>query len=929
MLPRHEAAAFDDGGLGDEPRMNGQSLDHLLKPRSVAVVGASERERSVGRAVCRNLLDAGFSGRIHFVNPKHSSLFGRPCHAALGDLDEPVDLAIVATPAAAVADVIAEAAAGGTAAAIVLTAAIADGGRSAADRVLRTASESGMRIIGPNCLGVLTPSIGLNASFAHISALPGRLAFISQSGAILTSVLDWAVARQVGFSSMASIGNALDVAFADLIDYFAADRGTSAILLYVESVQDAPAFVSAARRAARIKPVIVMKVGRYPEGARAALSHTGALAGSDAVYDAAFRRSGLVRVYSLEELFDAAAILGLERSIDGEGLTIVTNGGGAGVIAADCLHETGGRLAQLDARTRTALDAALPGTWSHANPVDIIGDADGPRFGSALKTVLDDPQTHAALVIRCPTSIASAEETARSVVDAIAEHRQTFGRNKPVLTCWLGQKTVAQARAEFEDAGIPTFESPEDAVRAFMHMISLARTRETMMRTPRFSQQDFPVDRPAAEAVVAAARRDGRSLLSETESKALLSAYGIRVAPTTVATTPAEAGAIVEGLLSSADAPAGCVLKIASPDITHKSDVGGVRLGIRSGAAAREAAEDMLRSVAESRPDARIEGIAVEPMIDPAGAHELIVGIGRDPTFGPVLLFGAGGTAVEAIDDKAVELPPLDELLAQGMIGRTRISRLLSGYRNRPPADLAAIAEVLIRLARLAEDLPDVAELDVNPLLADAAGVVALDARVVLTKEAADPSRAAEHLAIAPYPEGWDEDIRDAGGGTVHLRPILPTDEHLYPAFFDRVSQGDIRLRLFSPRRHFTHGDFARWTQIDYRREMAFVALDARSGDLLGVSRIASGLDPQSAEFAILVRSDVQGRGIGYALMRKLIAYARARTLDRLCGTVLRDNTCMRSLCRALGFTESWTVEGPDTVLVEMNLTEAAGRRPQ
>ena len=921
LRQRHRAEAARAGRpAGGKLDTERQPLDRVFRPRSVAVVGASPRERSVGRAVCQNLLAGSFSGALRFVNPRHTEVLGHPCLASVSELPEAPDLAIIATPAATVADVASELAGIGTGAAVVLTAGIDAAGNS---RLKAIVAESGMRIVGPNCLGVLSPSIGLNASFSHLAAQAGRLAFISQSGAILTSVLDWAVAGGIGFSAMVSIGNALDVRLGDLIDHFASDRETSAILLYVESVQDAALFMSAARRAARTKPVIVMKAGRYPEGAKAALSHTGALAGSDAVYQAAFRRAGIVRVLSLEELFDAAEILSLERPFTGEALTIVTNGGGAGVIAADCLHETAGHLSAITEDTKNALDAVLPKTWSRANPIDIIGDADGARYRDALKIVLDDPGNHAVLVIRCPTSIASSEETARAVIDAVAEHRKAGTKQKPVLTCWLGEATAGAARHLFGQARIATFESPEDAVRALMHMISLARVRETMMSMPRLSQQDFAVDRQAAQAVIAPVRQDGRTLLMEAESKALLAAYGLRVAETVVARTPEEAGGLVAQMMSAPHAPAACVLKIVSPDITHKSDVGGVRLDIRSAEEARSAAADLLRAVGERQPEARLLGIAVQPMIDRKGAHELIAGIARDAAFGPVILFGAGGTAVEVVDDKAIDLPPLDDLLAKAMISRTRVARLLAGYRHRPPANLDAISETLIRLARMAEDLPEIAELDINPLLADADGVIALDARVVLT----DPKRriagGADHLAIAPYPEGWREDFRDREGRLVHLRPILPTDERLYPEFFEKVTERDIRFRLFAPRRNFSHADFARWTQIDYRREMAFVAIADRSGDLLGVSRLVRDAHGEAAEFAVLVRSDMQGRGIGFALMRRLIDYARARSVKALHGEVLRENSCMRALCRALGGRETAAPDGSDSIIAELDLTGA------
>lgn len=896
------------------------SFDCIFKPNSVAIVGASDREGSVGGAICRNMLEAGFAGDLWFVNPHHAPLFDRPCYPGSAALPGVPDLVVIATPTPAVPGILAAFGQRGTRASVIISAGFEAEDDGLRKRSLAEAGRYGMRILGPNCLGVLVPSSGLNASFAHLPAQDGRLAFISQSGAILTSVLDWATARDIGFSAMVSLGNALDIDLAALLDHFATDHRTSAILVYMESARDAAAFMSAARHAARIKPVIVMKVGRHPEGARAALSHTGALAGSDAVYEAAFRRAGLVRVASLEELFDAAQFLSLQRPFEGKRLAIVTNGGGAGVIAVDYLHDVAGCLAVLGPQTKRALDAVLPTTWSRANPVDIIGDADGARYAAALKIVLADSGIDAVLVLCCPTSTQSSVESARAVIDTIEQGKHTAGSQKPLLTCWLGEETAQAARDLFEAASIATFESPEDAVRAVTHLMTFADARETMMRVPQATGEDFPVDRAAAQRLVQRGLEDGRRLLNEDEAKALAEAYGIPVVETRVTCTPAEAAREVGRLLGARASPAACVLKVVSPDITHKSDVGGVRLGIRSAAEAMAASEELLRVVAAKKPGARIEGIAVQPMIERKDAEQLIVGIARDATFGPVILFGAGGTAVEVLDDKAVELPPLDDLIARSMIARTRVSKLLAGYRHRPAAQIEAIVGTLIRLARLASDIPEIAELDINPLLADADGVIALDARVVIAKR----ETVRDPLAIAPYPSGWQREVTDTSGRPFRLRPILPTDEKLYPAFFEKTTPRDIRMRLFAARRNFSHEDFALWTQIDYRREMAFVAVDVADGTLLGVSRLAQEGNTDSAEFAVLVRSDRQGRGIGFALMRQLLAYARSRGLARLQGRVLTENACMRAFCRALGFSERRLAEEGDAIMAELDLHEPA-----
>lgn len=889
--------------------------DRFFNPTSVAIIGASERSGSVGRAVAENMLSAPFGGRVWLVNPKYHTLFGRKCYGSVRDLPGPADLAVIVSPARTVAPLVAELAARVTGAAIVITAGLSQEEQVA---LLEKARAGGMRILGPNCLGLLLPYAGLNASFAPLDAQQGRLVFLSQSGAILTSALDWAAARSIGFSGMVSLGNAIDIDLPELIDHFAEDPRSAAILIYLEAIRDAREFLSSARRAARLKPVVVMKVGRHAEGARAALSHTGALAGSDLVYDAAFRRCGLVRVHSLEELFDAAELLSLQRPFIGKKLAIVTNGGGAGIIAADCLRDNGGELAVLGGETLKSLDRLLPASWSRANPVDIVGDADAARYAAALETVLGDGDVHAALVLRCPTSISSAESAARSIRDTVLAHRERHDWHKPVLTCWLGGETVVQARKVFEQAAIPTFDSPEDAVRALSHLVAFSEARETVLRQPVFTEHTLAVDRQRARALVEERVKAGGELLDEREAKDLLDAYGIPVARTHVAQTPQEVAEIAARLLSGEGSTDAVVLKIVSPDITHKSDVGGVHLDIRTADEARMAAETMLATVAAAHPQARLTGVAVQPMITKLHGRSLILGINRDRTFGATLLFGAGGTAVEVIDDKAMELPPLDDNLAHAMIARTRISRLLAGYRHVPAVDLGRVVEALMRVSRLARDVPEIAELDINPLLADDAGVVALDARVVLRPLAADCRDS--HLAIAPWPEQTVGHRLDARRDHILIRPILATDEALYPEFFAHMSKNDIRMRLFAFRRHFDHGDFARWTQIDFEREMALVALDEECGQLLGVARYVSEPEDGDGEFALIVRSDRQMRGIGTMLMRELLSYANVSGLVRLHGVVLKENDAMRGLCRDLGFEEADETDDTDSVVVSRRL---------
>jgi acetyltransferase len=893
--------------------MTTRNLDRLMAPRSVALIGASGRPGSLGTVVLRRLLGAGFAGPIHLVNPRRREIDGRPCHPSVAEVPGPVDLGVVVTPAAAVPDVVAELGAAGARAAVVITAGVER------RRMLDAARPHTLRILGPNCLGLIVPGVGLDASFAHIAARRGSLALLSQSGAIVTAMLDWAEARGLGFTVAASLGDMADVDVGDLLDHLAADAGTRAILLYLEQVTDARKFMSAARSAARVKPVIAVKAGRSPAAARAAASHTGALAGSDAVYDAALRRAGVLRVEGLEDLFDAAEALGRLRPVASDRLAVLTNGGGAGVLAADAVAASQGRLADLSAETMAALDAALPPTWSRGNPVDIIGDADAARYGAALEVLLADPDADAVLVMNCPTGLASSAEAAEAVIRVEAAEDVRGRAAKPILAAWLGGATAAPAAASLERAGIPTYRSPAAAVRGFIVLAEHQKAQTALLRTPPALAEDAPPDTDAARSVIARALAQGRPLLSEPEAKAVLAAYDIPTVPTRVAATPAEAEGLAEQILAEAEA---MVVKILSPDLSHKSDVGGVRLNLGTPAEVRAAAEAVIAQARARRPEARIEGVVVQPMIRRPVAHELILGLADDPTFGPVILFGAGGTAVEVVADKAVALPPLDLVLAHDLIGRTRVSRLLGGLRDHPAADLDAVAMALVRLAQLAADLPEIRELDVNPLLADAAGVVALDTRIVVAPAPKTSPGDNPRFALRPYPSSWDRE-ETVGPVRLRIRPIRPSDEALYPAFLGATSADDLRLRFFGGFGHVDHGTIARFTQIDYARAMAFVAIEPEADLLVGVSRLTTDPDGVEAEYAILVRSDWIGRGVGWALMRRLIDYARSEGLRRLRGDVLRRNERMLRMCRELGFAVEGHPEDGALMRVTLELRRA------
>lgn len=893
--------------------MSTRNLDAFFRPDAIALIGASNEVGSVGERVLANMVGAGFTGAIMPVNPHRSVVRGIICYPDVAALPMVPDLAVIATPPAAVAGALAALGARGTRAAVVLTAGFsADPAAPLARQALIAAAEPhGLRLIGPNCLGILASGSALNASFAHLAALPGKLAFVTQSGAIVTSILDWAEAQGVGFSHLISLGDMLDVDFGDLLDYLAGDPGTEAILLYIEAVTDARKFISAARAAARVKPLIVVKAGRHAEGARAAASHTGALAGNDAVYDAVFRRIGALRVNTLEELFDAAAILATGHRPRGPRVAILTNGGGIGVLATDALIEQRGTLAELAPETVAALDGKLPATWSHGNPVDIVGDAPGSRYADAVTALAADPGIDAILALNCPTAIASSEEAARALIQAWGQ------RSEPMLvTSWVGAARAEPARRLFAAADIPSYATPEQAVRAFLYLIEYRRSQELLTQVPPSVPEEFAPDRARAQRLLAAALADGRAWLTPPEVKTLLAAYGIPTVGGSIAATPEAAAAAARALGGKV------ALKIVSAQIQHKSDVGGVVLDLsRPETVAAEAAA-MLERVRALRPEAHIDGFVVEPMAARRESWELIVGATQDPQFGPVLLFGQGGTAVEVVRDQSLELPPLNMKLAQALIDRTRVARLLHGYRDRAPADLDALALTLLKVAQLITDHAEVLELDINPLLADARGVLALDARVRIAPSAlAGPER----LAIRPYPQELEETLTLADGREFLLRPIRPEDEPALRQAFATLTPTQVRQHFAAAAETLEQIDAARFTLIDYDRELALILTAPGSAGrtpVYGLVRLLVDADQEAAEFAIALHPDVTGQGLGHRLMQHSIAYARSRGLRELRGDVMRDNGAMRRLAANLGFVEEHPSTAPESVRVRLAIAD-------
>jgi acetyltransferase len=890
--------------------MSVRNLEALFQPRSVALIGASDRDNSVGAVLLRNLQHGGFQGPIWLVNHRHATVGGEPAWPDVQALPQAPDLAVICTPPHTVPDLIAELGRKGTRAAIVITAGLkqapAAGGPSLEQRMRDAARPYLLRILGPNCIGALVPGIGLNASFAPGNALPGKLAFVTQSGALATAMLDWANTREIGFSHFISLGDSADVDFGDVIDYLASDAATRAILMYAESITAARKFMSSARAAARNKPLIMVKAGRAPIGAKAAASHTGALAGSDLVFDAAIRRAGMLRVDTLEALFDAAETLAHARPWSGARLAMLTNGGGAGVLAADALELGGGRLAALSEETMRSLDQCLPATWSHGNPVDIIGDAPISRYQDALNALLAAPEVDAVLFMHAPTAIVGAAQIAAACLPMMQQSP------KPVLSCWLGGAAVEAARAASAQAGIASYSTPERAAAAWLQLADYADNQAALQQIPAAEMEDFTPDQPSANTLHANALHEGREWLDTAQAHALLRAYGIPSVQTARARDADDAVAQAERIGYPV------ALKIISPQIIHKTDVGGVTLGLNSAQEVLAAIEKMLQQVGRTLPQAQVQGFVVQAMARRKDAHEFIVGIASDAVFGPVLLLGEGGIAVELRKAHAVALPPLNANLARDLIARSQLAPLLAAHRGRPPANEQALIDTLVKVARMACDLPWLAELDINPLLVDAQGVLALDARVRLrTVAAGEGSR----LAISPYPSALEEHVQLAGKDLL-LRPIRPEDALHLKAFYAQASPADMRLRFFFTRREVPHSELARYSQIDYDREMTFIALAATPpGGQTMAAEVRAVCDPDNlrAEFAIQVASDWQGKGLGRVLLDKLTGYLRQRGTQEIVGQCLRENSEMISLAHDAGFVVSPTAS-PDTMALHQLL---------
>lgn len=869
-------------------------LTPLFEPKSVGVIGASERETAIGGVLIRNMLDAGFKGKIFAINPKHDKVHGVKCYKSVEDVPHRLDLVVIATAAQKVPAIIDGCGRAGVKAAIVLSAGFSETGpRGAAleRSVMDTARRHKIRLLGPNCLGIMRPDLGLNATFAHGRALPGSIGLISQSGALCTAILDWARPNNVGFSAVVSLGSSRDVDFGEALEYMISDPRTESIFLYVEGLRDARRFMSALRGAARVKPVLLIKVGRHPEASKAVLSHTGALVGDDAVFDAAIRRAGVIRLYNMGQLFASANALFSHFRPRGNRLAIITNGGGPGVMAADRALDLGIPLAQLSEQTMAKLNACLPATWSHGNPIDILGDADVDRYRGAIKAVLEGPNVDGVLVMLTPQAMTRPVEVAKALIE---EERSA---DKPVVTCFMGEEQVGEARKLFEGAGIPTFRTPEPAVELFSHISAYYRNQKLLAQTPASLSENNPPSIESARLVIETALNERRKVLNEMESKAILAAFRIPIAQTVVARSATEAMVLAEEI----GLPV--VMKIDSLDITHKSDVGGVRLNLTSLAAVRTAYQEILEGVRRTHPNAAINGIAIEPMVIKRNGRELMVGVRRDPVFGPIITFGEGGTRVEVQKDRAIALPPLNSYLARDLIRSTRVSSYLDEFRNMPPINMEALEMVLLRVSEMVCELPWLKELDINPLIVDENGAVAVDARIVADNVSPTADRY-DHMAIHPYPQHLTTHWTLPDGTDVTIRAIKPEDADLEVNFVRKLSAETKYFRFMNTMRELPPAMVVRLTQIDYDREMAFVATVAEEGQEteIGVCRYAVNPDGESCEFAIVVADDWQHRGLARRLMGVLIETARNRGLVYMNGVFLANNDRMLRFVQSLGF---------------------------
>lgn len=869
-----------------------ENLDKLFHPRCVAVIGASEKKGSVGLALMNNIINSSFKGTIYPINPKQTMILGRQAHGSVLDLKTPPDLAVIAAPIAFVPEIIRDCAGMGVGGAVIISAGgkeIGARGQAIENEIRSAASGSNLRIIGPNCIGIISAKSHLNASFARGMPLNGKMAFISQSGAICTSVLDLSLKEKIGFSYFISLGSMLDVDFGDAIDFLGGEPGVTSIVMYVESLTRFRNFMSAARAVSRVKPIIALKAGRSRAGARAAASHTGALAGNDAVYDAAFKRAGVLRVKTFEELFDCAGLAAKQPRPDGPALVIMTNAGGPGVMASDALSDYGVEPTELSPTTVEELNKILPPHWSHANPIDMLGDASPEIYRKVAEVCLKSSKINGLLILLSPQALDDPTDVAASIAGLFT--RKSF----PVLAAWIGGDNLEKGREILNQAGVPTFDTAERAVRAFMDLHQYSRNIEMLQEIPPRISRKISFDKLKASALIESALKNKNRFLTEVEANALLAAYGIPVNPIKIAVNADEAVQHAHAIGYPV------VMKIHSRDISHKTDANGVILDLRSDADVRIAFRGIMDSAGKFNPKAVLEGVTIQAMITDKGI-ELILGSKKDRDFGPVLLFGMGGVMTEILADRAVGLPPINRLLARRLMQETKVFQLLGGSRGRPSANFEFLEEILIRLSQLVIDFADIQELDINPLIVSQDQIVAVDARVIISPSAV---QSPHHLVISSYPAEHEVYVSVEGVENLLIRPIKPEDASLMEAMFESLSPRSIYMRFFTPLKRMDYQMLARFTQIDYDRHIALTAISEESGEdkMLGVARVIMERNLKQAEFSVIIGDPWQGRGIGAELLKRCIAIARKHDVKVIYGVVLAENRQMLALGRKLGFT--------------------------
>jgi len=892
------------------------NLDKIFNPKSVAVIGASDEEDSVGHALMKNFTESGFEGRVFPVNLKKTEVMGLKAYPSVQQVPEPIDLAVIATPARTVPDVLEQCGKAGINGIIIISAGfkeIGPEGKALEERITEIKKKYNMRIVGPNCLGVIRPIMLLNATFISKMPKPGNIAFISQSGALGTAILDWALHENIGFSNFVSLGSMIDVDFGDLIDYFGTDPKTKSILMYIEGITDARKFMSAARHFARTKPIIVVKAGKFSESARAAASHTGSLTGEDMIYDKAFKRAGMVRVEEIADLFNSAEVLGMQPIPRGPNLAIITNAGGPGVMATDALIAQGGTLAKLSEKTMETLDRILPHFWSRGNPIDILGDANADRYRAVVEACLNDDNVDGMVIIYTSQAVAQPAEVAKSLAELI---RSQSYQNKTILTSFMGYGAVEEANRIFIHNSIPTYSTPEQAIKTYQYMYQYKRNLELQYETPEELPTDIvPPKRPLLN-ILRNVANENRETLNEVEAKTFLEYYNFPVVKTKAAKTEDEAAL----LASQLGYPV--VLKILSPQITHKTEANGIMLNLTSETEVREAFRRVTEKAKEYRPDAEIQGVTVQPMVKGQG-YELIIGAKADPLFGPVMLFGMGGIGVELFKDFAIGIPPLNQTLVRRMMEETRVYQLLKGYRNIPPANIKLLEEILVRFSQMLVDFPQLKEVDINPLFINEKEAYAFDARIVIdpTKVFTKPEPH-QHLIITPYPKKYETLWRLRDGRTVLLRPIKPEDEPLWLEMFQNFSEQSIRYRFFQILKDTPHETRVRYCNIDYDREIAIVAELTEQGRkrILGVTRVSIEPDGKKGEIAFIVADPWQGLGLGTKMVDYALEICEDMKLQEIYAIMLADNYGAMGLMKKMGFATKYMDDG--TVKATLNLRE-------